>query len=160
MVQTVADIIIDMGAAGRGAPSSLRWLADWLPDADRRMLDENDLARINAYAGDANQLQELLGTIAPLTRPVWFEAAVIAEHGTEMVLGCGAVPGPNGSLDIGFASYAPARQRMIGPFGPARVTTTGMARPTGVTDEAWRELRATAGIVIRALLLDEAGKLS
>jgi hypothetical protein len=43
---------------------------------------------------------------------------------------------------------------MIGPFGPARVTTTGMARPAGVTDEAWRELRATAGIVIRALLLD------
>ena len=160
MVQTVADIIIDMGKAGRGAPASVRWLADWLPDADRRTLDENDLARINAYAGDANQLQELLGTIAPLMRPVWFEAAVIAEHGTEMVLGCGAVPGPNGSLDIGFASYAPARQRMIGPFGPARVTTTGMARPTGVTDEAWRELRATAGIVIRALLLDEAGKLS
>jgi len=87
-------------------------------------------------------------------------AAVIAEHGTEMVLGCGAVLGPDGSLDIGFASYAPALQRMIGPFGPARVTTTGMARPAGVTDEAWRELRTTAGIVIRALLLDEVGNLS
>jgi hypothetical protein len=73
--------------------------------------DENDLARINAYAGDANQLQELLATIAPLVRPVWFEAAVIGEHGTEMILGCGAVPGPDGSLDIGFACYAPALQR-------------------------------------------------
>jgi hypothetical protein len=89
-VQTVADIIIDMGKHGRGASASLRWLADWLPGADRRMLDENDLARINAYAGDANELQELLGTMAPLTGPVWFEAEVIAEHGTEMVLGCGA----------------------------------------------------------------------
>src|SRR6516164_7196088 len=80
MVQTVADIIIDMGKHGRGASASLRWLADWLPHADHRTLDENDLARINAYAGDANQLQELLGTIAPLTRPVWFEAAVIADR--------------------------------------------------------------------------------
>ena len=67
MVQTVADIIIDMGAAGRGAPSSLRWLADWLPDADRRMLDENDLARINAYAGDARAVQ--VDTKPILNRP-------------------------------------------------------------------------------------------
>jgi hypothetical protein len=44
-VQKVADIIIEMGTPGRGAPPSLRWLADWLPDADLRTLDEQEFPR-------------------------------------------------------------------------------------------------------------------
>jgi hypothetical protein len=149
---TLADIIIDTGAPGRGAPAPLRWLADWLPDADRATLDAGDLARIDSYAGSADDLHALLAAVMPLARPVWFEAALTAQHGTQTILGYGGVP-MDDRLDIGWACYAPAYGRMIGPLGPARVSASGMERPVGINDESWRELRSAAGVVLRAILL-------
>lgn len=151
---TLADIIIDMGAPGRGAPPPLRWLADWLPDAERVTLGSDELARIEAYRGSAVELHEMLAAVLPLARPVWYETTVTAAGGTVMIMGYGGTPmlGAGQAIDIGHAVYAPAYGRMIGPLGPARVTTTAMGRPEGITDESWRELRTAGGIVLRAIL--------
>lgn len=51
-----------------------------------------------------------------------------------------------------FACLGPGT--ILGPLGPAVVTAVEMLRPPACTDEAWRELRAATGIVLRALLLD------
>jgi hypothetical protein len=42
---------------------------------------------------------------------------------------------------------------MIGPLGPAVVTTRGMEQPSDLADEFWQWLRNAAGLIIRALLL-------
>lgn len=146
-----ADILIEQGAPGKGAPPPLRWLADWLPDAERVALSAGDLDRINAYRGAAAQLHELLPAVLPLVRPVWYEADVTAQHGTRITIGYGGVPAPGG-IDIGWASYSPEHGRILGPLGPARVTATGMNRPSGLTDFSWRELQVAGGIVLRAIL--------
>lgn len=151
-ISSLAEILVAAGAPGRGAPAPLRWLADWLPDAEHRILDNADLQRIDAYAGAAADLHALLPTVLPLARPLWYETAITAQHGTAMMMGYGAVPAGN-EMDVGFACYAPARQRIIGPLGPARATATGLQRPAGIGEESWRELRTAAGIIIRALLL-------
>lgn len=82
---------------------------------------------------------------------MWYEASVTAQHGTEMVMGYGASPAPDG-IDIDWACYAPAHRRILGPIGPVRVTATGMIR-SDLNDESWREIRSAAGLVLRALLL-------
>ncbi|MCC6775661.1 MAG: hypothetical protein IT537_03335 [Hyphomicrobiales bacterium] len=149
---TLADILIEEGAPGRGAPAALCWMADWLPDAEQRVLGNADMERLAAYAGEATELHALLPSVLPLARPVWYESTLTAQHGTEMIMGYGAVPAPDG-IDVGFACYAPAYQRIIGPLGPARVTRTNIYRASGLSEESWRELRAATGIIIRALLL-------
>jgi hypothetical protein len=149
---TLADIIIDLGAPGKGAPPGLRWLADWIPDAERLTLIRDDLARIDAYSGPAEELHSLLAAVLPLAKPIWCETTVTAQGGTEMIMGYGAVPAADG-VDVGWACYAPAHSRMIGPLGPARVTATEMRRPSDISDESWHELRSAAGLVLRAILL-------
>ncbi len=37
---TLADVIIDLGAPGKDAPASFRWLSDWLPDAEQRAIEQ------------------------------------------------------------------------------------------------------------------------
>jgi hypothetical protein len=149
---SVADMLVSMGAPDRSVPPAVRWLASWLPDAEHRLLDRDDLARIDAYDA-ARGPHELLASVLPLARPVWFEATLAAESGTVVTAGYGAVPASAG-LDIGWTCYASAHRRMIGPLGPARVTTQGMQRPDGVNDDVWYELTQAAGVVMRALLLD------
>jgi hypothetical protein len=146
----LSEIIIKLGAPSQNA--SLRWLSDWLPDANRVTLTRDALTRINAYRGDAQTLHELLATVVPLDRPIWYETTVSAQGGAEMVLGYGAVPAPDG-IDIAWACYAPAHGCVFGPLGPAHVTTRGMNRPPDISDESWSKLRSAAGIAIRALLL-------
>ncbi len=153
----LADVLIDLGAPGRKAPAPLQWLAMWLPDADRRHLSKDDLARIDAYAGEATDLHQLLPAILPLKRPVWFETSVTAQHGTAMILGYGAVPAPTG-ISIGWTCLGPGKSgsesRIIGPLGPVEVTPTEMHRPPGLSDFSWDTLRSAAGTIVRALLLN------
>ncbi len=150
---TLADIIIAAGAPESGAPASMRWLAEWLPDAERRQLTRGDLARMDAVVADPHDLHHLLATVLPLARPIWIEVEITAQHGTEMIMGYGAVPVTHDRIDVGWACLDPAHGRMLGPLGPAAMTATGMQRPADINDESWRELRVAAGIVIRALLL-------
>ena len=149
---SLATILIDQGAPGRGAPEALRWMADWLPDADRRTLTTGDLARIDAYAGAARDLHDLLPALLPLARPVWYEAEVTAAGGTRMIMGYGAVPAAD-KLDIGWACWSPASRRILGPLGPVRLTTAGLDQPAGMSDASMREMQTAAGIVVRALLM-------
>jgi hypothetical protein len=156
----LADILVAMGEPGRGASASLRWLADWLPNAERRQLDRDDIARIDAYMGGDRALHDLLPAVLPLMRPVWFETAITTQD--EMIVGYGAVQArctPSigwrvaDGVDIGWACYAPACGGIIGLLGPAVVTATGMDRPADIADESWLMLRSAAGVVMRALLL-------
>lgn len=156
----LADILVAMGEPGRGASASVRWLADWLPDAEHRQLDRDDIARIDAYVGSDRALHDLLPAVLPLMRPVWFETA--AQHDSEMIMGYGAIQAccaPSmgwrvaDGIDIGWACYAPAGGGIIGLLGPAAVTATGMDRPADIADESWQMLRGAAGVVVRALLL-------
>lgn len=126
-------------------------MVDALATAEHRALTAADHRRCESYVGTAKDLHDLVAAIPPLSRPRWWAAALVAQHGTPMTLGYLALPHPNG-LGVGFACLAP--DRIIGPLGPAVVTTTHMQRPDACTDESWRELRAAAGIVLRALLLD------
>lgn len=153
---TLAEILIDLGAPGKGAPAPLRWLSDWLPDADRVMLDRADMARLEAYRGSGEDLHALLSSVLPLVRPVWWEATVTAAGGTEITMGYGAVPVGDDAMDVGWASYAPEYGRVLGPLGPARVSAAGIAHPAGMSDESWRALDGAAAIVMRALLLGMA----
>jgi hypothetical protein len=148
---SVADMLVSMGAPDRTAPPAVRWLAGWLPNAEHRLLDREDLERIDAY-DTTRDPHDLLASVLPLTRPVWFEATLVPDSGTLVTAGYGAVPASEG-LDIGWTCYAPAYRRMIGPLGPAHVATIGMQRPDGVSDEVWYELTQAAGVVMRALLL-------
>lgn len=128
-------------------------LADALdlpPDTVRRVLTAEDLARIDSYAGGARELHELLPAVLPLPVAHWYESTVTAQHGTVMTLGYLAEPHAEGIL-VSFACES--GHRLIGPVGPALVRATGMDRPAGVSDDMWRELRVTAGLIIRALLL-------
>ncbi len=161
---TVADMLVSMGAPGRNSHPAVRWLASWLPDADHRWLDHSDIERIDACGPDRSPHQ-LLASVLPLARPVWFEATIVSrpmsldqdgklviEDGTVVTTCWGAVPAADG-LDIGWTSYAPAHRRMIGPLGPARVAPDGMQRPPDANDDVWHELTQAAGVVMRALLL-------
>lgn len=121
-----------------------------------RTLTADDLARIDSYVGGASELHELLAAIEPLRETVTFVARIRARGGTHTELRYSAAPAPDG-IDVTFEGRAPdlGDSARIGPLGPARVTARGMDRPAGISDEAWRELRAAAGIVIRALLMLE-----
>jgi hypothetical protein len=151
-----ADMVIDLGTPGRNAGPPLRWFADWLPDADRTTLDRRQLDRINAFScsGPSLELHELLATVLPLSRPVWFEALITPEGGgEEIMMGFGAVPMDNG-IDIGWVGHLPSLDAIIGPFGPVLVTIAGMDRPPGLDDdEDWLQLRSAAAFIIRALLI-------
>lgn len=128
-------------------------LADALdlpPDTVRRVLTAEDLARIDAYAGGGVELHELLPAVLPLPVAHWYETTVTAQRGTVMTLGYLAEPHPDGIL-VSFTCSSD--HGLIGPVGPALVHATGMDRPADVSDDMWRELRASAGIIMRALLL-------
>ena len=147
----LSDIMRKMATTGEIAAD-----VSWLDQAEQRPLSHEDLVRINGYVGTAGDLHQLLDALLPLPRPVWYEATVTAQGGTETVQGYGAIPHAEG-VEIVFACYLPAKAILIGPVGPARLTPHGIERPDGLGDEAWHELRVAAGIVVRALLLD-AGK--
>lgn len=135
------------------APDSLRAIATWLPRAVRRALSADDLARIDAYAGDGEALHDMLPAVLPLSAPVWLEASITAQRGTRMVLGYGATPAGPGEIDVWFAATDLSASRIVGPLGPMRLDSQACADGPGNN-----ELRAAAGIVIRALLL--GGRLS
>lgn len=119
-------------------------------DTHRQILTAEDLARIDRYAGTATDLHELLPAVLPLRRARYFEAAVVARHGTPMTLSYLAEPHPDG-IAVSFA--AASGDRAIAGLGPTIVTATDMTRPEGCSDAAWRELRSAAGITLRALYL-------
>src|SRR5260370_9606982 len=98
------------------------------------------------------ELDELLMTVLPLARPIWFESTVTT-HGIKTIAGYGVVPMGDDRIEICWACYAPDHDRIVGPLGPAAVTTRGMERPADIADESWQELRGAAGFIIRALLL-------
>lgn len=123
-----------------------------LPLADRRRLSAEDLRRIDAYHGGAIDLHALLPAVLPLLRPRWWECEITAQHGTAMQLGYLATPAEDG-IGVTFVGHAAAFDRLLGPIA-AVITATGMSWPTDTPDAAVRELRAAAGIVLRALLLD------
>lgn len=127
-------------------------MADEIEQADSRILSVEDLARIDAYVGDGRDLHELLPAVLPLRRSRWYETRVVAQHGTPMLMGYLAVATSDG-IEIGFAAATEEPSRVIGPMGPVFVTAAEMQRPASMNDEAWREIRSAAGIVIRALLL-------
>lgn len=134
------------------APASVRWMADEIDRADSRLLTPEGLARIDAYAGQASDLHELLPSVLPLKRAVWYETSITAQGGTEILMGYLATPTSEG-IEIGFVSLAPALEKLIGPLGPVVVTPTEMRQPPKMGEVEFRELRSAAGIIIRALLL-------
>jgi hypothetical protein len=108
-------------------------------------------------AGPPDEPHNLLAAVLPLNRPLWFEATVIPRGGgPKMIMGVGAVPMDHG-IDIGWVGHVPSLNEIVGPFGPARLTTTGMERPPLIDDAAWLRLRGAAGMVIRARLHDLGG---
>lgn len=144
----LADVVVSVPAQHPGHA----WMHEHLPGALRYRLSSEDLARIDAFRGEPLDLHELLPALLPRDCASWYETRLVAQRGTEMFLGYFAVPRTD-AIDIGFVSYAPAHGRMIGPLGPARVTASEMVPPEGCSSEAWRELRAAAGIVLRAMML-------
>lgn len=129
---------------------AVQWMASVLPSARTRLLSTQDLARIDGYIGPAADLHEMLRAILPLHATVWYETTVTAQHGTVITMGYLAAPADDG-LDLGWCAMGPAR--IIGPIGPVRATDRTMIRPDDLTEEAWRESRVAASILIRALLL-------
>lgn len=111
-----------------------------------------DLARIDAYRGDAGDLHALLAALPPLTTRREWSADVTAQRGTRMRLLYAAAPHPDG-IEIAWACIAPDLSTVVSPRRSAVVTPRGMGRPKEIGDDEWRETRAAAGIVLRALLL-------
>lgn len=126
----------------------------WLPRATRHTLTAADLARIDSYGSqDGATLHAQLPLVLPLDRPVWYEAEVVAQHGTTMLLGHGATPAGPGELAVWMAAHARGSGRILGPLGPLRLDAREIDPSVDIADASIRELRAAAGIVIRALLL-------
>lgn len=119
-------------------------------DTTRRVLTAEDLARIDAYHGGSRDLHELLPAVLPLAHPHWYETTVTARLGTVMTLGYLAEPDEAG-IRVSLA-VARAGDSMLLRYGPVLVTPTGMHWPGDADAHKWRELRAAAGIIIRALL--------
>ena len=89
---SVADMLVSMGAPDRTAPPAVRWLAGWLHMAEHRLLDRDDLVRIDACE-PARGPHDFIASVLPLAGPVWLEATIVAENGTLVTAGYGAVPG-------------------------------------------------------------------
>ena len=136
------------------APPHVRALAAWLPRAVRRTLTADDLRRIDAYAGGAEDLHALLPAVLPLAAPVWYETQVTAQHGTRMAMGYGATPAGPGELDVWCAAGAVGSGRVLVPHGPLRLDRVGIDPRADIDAAGVRELRAAAGIVLRALMLE------
>jgi hypothetical protein len=153
---TLADLIVDFGASGSPVPRALRWMAEWLPRAERRALAGDDLQRIDAVHMSVRDLFGFLPAVLPLARPVWFEAVTRVGGKVQSVVGYAAVPALDG-IDVGLAWWSPSRQRLVGPFGPMRTTPGGTAEMPSVSAVAREELKVAAGVVVRALLLSRRG---
>jgi hypothetical protein len=126
----------------------------WLLAARRYALTAADLARIDLYGStDGATLHAQLPLVLPLEAPIWYEVQVVAAGGTAMVLGYGATPGGPGEIGIWFAATAISTGRVVGPLGPLRLDATAIDSVADIDAPSVRELRAAAGIVIRALLL-------
>jgi hypothetical protein len=156
---TLAELIMELGARGNGGSTAMRWLAGWLPDAQRQSLGGDDLARIDAVQASTQELRDLLPAVLPLAQPLWLEAATIVGGRTDLVVGYGALPVRDG-IDIGFACWAPARQRLLGPLGPARTTIDGTVEPDPLSAYARSELEVAASIVVRAMLIGQRQAMS
>lgn len=124
---------------------------DLSPDTTRRVLTSEDLARIEGYVGPAGDLHALLPAVLPLLRPCWYEVTVTAQRGTVITLGYLAEPHADG-IAISLAASA-AGYDWIKRLDPVVVTASGMHQPVGMPQEDWREIRAAAGIVLRAILM-------
>ena len=144
-----------LAAAARqpDAPPHVKALAAWLPRATQRELTADDLRRIDAYVGGGHELHALLPAVLPLAAPVWYESRLTAQHGTPMVMGYGATPAAPGELDIWFAGGAVGSDRVLVPRGPLRLDSVSIDPRAAADDPGVRELRAAAGIVLRALML-------
>lgn len=144
----LADTIL---AADRPQTAAIR---AWLPRATRYTLTAADLARIDSYGSqDGATLHAQLPLVLPLERPVWYEAEVVAQRGTTMVMGYGATPAGPGEIGVWMAAHTRGSGRIIGPLGPLRLDAHAIDETVETAAPAIRELRAAAGIVIRALLL-------
>lgn len=148
----LAELLMDLAAA-QPSVQALQQIAVWLPSATRRVLSADDLAQIDVYTGSGEALHEMLHAVLPLDRPVWYEANVIAQHGTHMVMGYGATPAGPGQLDIWCAVGAVGASRVIGPLGPLRIDSQSIDVAADASSPDVRELRAAAGIVLRALMM-------
>lgn len=148
----LADMIGRVGAQPQAA-AHVRALAAWLPRAVQRSLSAADLRRIDAYAGDGAELHALLPSVLPLAAPVWYEARVTAQHGTDMTMGYGATPAGPGQIDVWFAASAIGSDCVLVPVGPLRLDAVGIDPGADTDAPGVRELRAAAGIVLRAIML-------
>jgi hypothetical protein len=146
----LAPLIVAKGQTDQAAPAT-KWVAGILSAADRRILTAEDVARIESYEGDGRVLHDMMRTILPLPRAIWYEATTIADRGMQIVCGYAIAPAPGG-LDIATALYVPAHRRMFGPVGPARMTPAGIIPPGGIDDESWSGLLAAASIAVRAIM--------
>lgn len=142
---TLASIILEHAPAA--AP-----IRSWLHSARRVTLTAADLARIDSYgSADGATLQAQLPLVLPLEAPVWYETEVTAAGGSQMLMGYGATPAAPGEIAVWFAARARGGDKIIGPLGPLRLDSHAI--DADVDGPGARELRAAAGIVIRALLL-------
>jgi hypothetical protein len=129
-------------------------IREWLPTAAWRALTAQDLDRIDSYGStDGRALHASLPLLLPLERSVWYEADVVAKGGSTMVLGYGAAPAGRHELGVWFAAHKRGTATVIGPLGPMRIDAHSIDTTVDVATPGARELRAAAGIVIRALLL-------
>lgn len=115
------------------------------------LLTPADLARIGSYVGAGQDLHDLLPAVLPLAEPRAWSATLTAQGGTVMTLDYAATPAGDDAILVAFT--ATGAGHTVGPVGPVRMTRAGMERPAGMSDALWREARAAAGIVVRALLL-------
>jgi hypothetical protein len=150
---SLTDMLTELATTAPTIPTSVAWLAERLPRARIKNLSAADLARIDSYYGGGGDLHDLLPAIAWPAEIVWYEADVVAQGGTAMTLGYMGAPAPDAALDLAWTAWSPANGQLIRPLGPVRITAGGMDRPAGTSDSAWREMRAAAGILIRALML-------
>lgn len=127
-------------------------LRAWLPSARRVRLSAGDLGRIDSYGGHGVDLHAELILVLPLDRAVWYEAEIIARGGSTMRLGYGLTPAGR-EIGVWFAAHALGSDRILGPLGPLRSDATGIDPAADTHLPAVRELRAAAGIAVRALLL-------
>jgi hypothetical protein len=80
----LAPLIVAKGRTDQAAPAA-KWLAGILSAADRRILTTEDIARIESYDGDGRVLHDILPTILPLPRAIWYEATAIADRGMQRI---------------------------------------------------------------------------
>jgi hypothetical protein len=95
LLMILAPLIVAKGQTDQAAPAT-KWVAGILSAADRRILTAEDVARIESYEGDGRVLHDMMRTILPLPRAIWYEATSIADRGMQIVHGYAIAPAPGG----------------------------------------------------------------